>query len=173
MLRYGAFAAVLCLFANVGRADDEELTKFTSKAGKFSVSLPGKPMEQTKKVPAGGMDIDMFMFIVAPSDDRVYLVTYSDYDKALVTDDNKDAILDGAAKGSITNLKGKTLKNEEITIGKHPGRELLVELPNKSQYRAQIYLVNNRLYQVVALGPKSFVKSETTDDYFKSFKLAK
>jgi hypothetical protein len=38
-------------------------------------------------------------------------------------------------------------------------------------YRARIFLVGDRMYQVVALGPDEFAKSKAVDDYLNSFEI--
>jgi hypothetical protein len=43
-------------------------------------------------------------------------------------------------------------------------------MPDKKQlYRARVFLVGDRVYQVVALGPEEFAKGKEVDDYLKSF----
>ena len=72
---------------------------------------------------------------------------------------DKDKFLAGVVGRNVGALKGKVVANEKVTLGaaKHSGRDVRVEVPEgKRLYRARAYLVGNRLYQVVVLGPEEF-----------------
>ena len=63
-----------------------------------------------------------------------------------------------------------------ITLDGHPGREVsfAVEAPaaaEKGTGRARIFLVGNRLYQAIMVGPASKVTEEELDHFVKSFEL--
>jgi hypothetical protein len=60
----------------------------------------------------------------------------------------------------------------ELGKAKLPGREVLIDLPDKKQmYRSRIVLAGNRLFQVVAIGPEEFVKGKEVGEYLDSFKI--
>lgn len=171
-----AAAMLLVLFAEGKedkkgeKKDEKKPVAFTSKEGKFSVAFPEKPAEKTSKVKVGDREVDHHLF-TAKQADRAQIVSYVDYDKAVVGED-KDKFLAGVVERNVVNLKGKVAVNEKVSLGKgkHPGRDVRVEMPDKKQlYRAQVFLVGNRLYQVVVLGPEEFVKGKEVDDYLKSF----
>ena len=171
-----AFALPLALCAQDKKDEKKEDKKgvdFTSKEGKFSVTLPSKPKEQSNKIPTDAGEVDAHMFLVDLKD-RAYLVSYNDY-KAGSVGANTEKVLGGVVDGSARGVKGKLVKDEKITLGekKYPGHDITIELPgNQGFYRAKVYLVGDRLYQVVALGPDEFIKSKPVEEYFKSFKLA-
>jgi hypothetical protein len=171
MKRFG-FALLVLLLPLALCAEDKKPVDFASKTGKFSVTLPEKPAEKTSKVPTDLGKLELHIFIVDQKD-RAFLVTYSDYPPKTVGD-NAEKLLAGVIEGNAKSLKGKVLSDEKITIGKgkYPGREVRIEMPDKKGlYRARIYIVGDRLYQVVALGPDEFAKSKAVDDYMKSFTI--
>jgi len=170
-----ALAALLvCTLAAVAAPKDKGVV-FTSKAGKFTITFPEKPKETTKKVATAAGNLDNHLFYVEKGANSVYLLSYSDYPKGSVTANNKDKILDGCRDGVTNNLRGKRLSEKKLTVGadKHPGRDILVELPNKNLYRTRLYLVGERLFQIVVLGPSEFVKDKQVDSFLDSFKLDK
>jgi hypothetical protein len=60
----------------------------------------------------------------------------------------------------------------ELGKAKLPGREVLIDLPDKKQmYRSRIVLAGNRLFQVVAIGPEVFVKGKEVGEYLDSFTI--
>jgi hypothetical protein len=155
------------------KKDEKKPVAFVSKEGKFSVTLPDKPLEKTAKVKVGDLDLDHHIFTVGQKD-RAQLITYLDYTKEVIGADT-DKFLSGAIERNTAFLKGKVVSDEKITFGKqkHPGRDIRIEYggEKKQFYRARIVLAGNRLYQVVALGPDEFIKGKDADEYFKSFAL--
>lgn len=165
-----AFTLSALLFPLALCAEDKKPTPFASKEGKFTVAMPAKPSEKTSKIPTDAGQLELHIFVLDQKD-RAYLVTYSDYPAGTVAG-NADKILAGVIEGNAKSLKSKVASEEKITLGKkkHPGREIKIEMPDKKGlYRARIYLVGDRLYQVVALGPDEFAKGKAVDDYLKSF----
>ena len=161
------------ILAAASRADESWET-FTSKEGKFSISLPGKPTEQKQQAPSALGQLDVHLFSVEPAADRAYVVSYTDYPDGSVTKENRDRVLDATTRGVVKSLKGRLVSETRISIGKDesPGREVLIELPGKASfYRGRVYAVKDRLFQAVLMGPEDFVQGKKADEYFASFKL--
>ena len=162
------------LLAVVVRAD--ETTKgevFTSKEGKFTITFPKKPTKQTQKVKTSLGELEVHLYIVDQKD-RGFITGTTDYPKGSIKDENREKMMDGARDGNVKSMKGKLLSEKKVTLGKkkHQGRELLIEMPAiKGVYRSRLFLVGDRLYQIVALWPEEFVKSKETTAYMDSFKL--
>ena len=153
-------------------AQEKKAEPFVSKEGKFSVLLPDKPSEKKNKVKIGDREVDLVIFAVNQKGSAL-VVSYSDFPKDKIGAD-KEKFIAERIEANVAGLKGKVSSNEKLTLGaaKHPGREVRVDLAEKKQvYRARMFLVGERVYQVVALGSDEFVKSKTVDDYFASFKV--
>jgi len=170
MTRFSLALLVLCPLAL--HAEEKKPAPFVSKDGRFSVALPDKPTERTVKVKFGDADIELRLFAVNQKDkERAFVVSYSDYPKDKIGADREKFVAE-RIEGNVSNLKGKVVSNEKLTLGKgkFPGREVRVELAEKKQlYRARAYLAGERVYQVVLLGSDEFVKGKEADDYFASF----
>jgi hypothetical protein len=167
-----AVAAGLCFTAAV-RAEDKWET-YSSKGGKYSVSLPGKPTESDKPIDSAAGEITIHMALLSPNNDLAYLVTYNDYPDAALAGTDKEGMLDGVRDGNLKSFGGKVASEKKMTIGKDkfPGREILLEKAGETTvYRARMYLVNNRLYQVVIVASKDVATSKDTDKYLESFKV--
>jgi hypothetical protein len=171
MTRFG-FALVILLSPLALCAEDKKPVSFTSKEGKFTVAVPEKPSSKTSKVPSDAGPIEVHMFVVDQKD-RAYIMSYNDYPPASVG--NAEKMMNTVIEGNAKSLKGKVVADEKITIGKknHPGRAITIEIggDKKQIYKARVYLVGNRLYQVVALGPDDFAESKIVEDYLKSFTI--
>ncbi len=157
------------------KADPKEEPKpvsFSSKEGKFTITLPGQPASKTSKVVTSAGEVEAYLFLVDRKT-HAYLVSYNDY-KAATVDPDPEKVLSQVVEATAKNLKGQVNKDEKITLGakKYPGRDVLIALPGKQGlYRGRVYLVGNRLYQVVVIGPEDLVKNAAVDAYFGSFKL--
>jgi hypothetical protein len=179
MTRFGPVILIvlvpLSLYAQDKRDDKDEkqLVVFVSKEGKLSVSVPSKPLERTNKLKTAGGELEVHMFMIDQKD-RAFIVSYTDYPAGSVDPDEKKTLA-GVVDGNARAIKGRVASNEPITIGKkdYPGRAISIEFggAKKQIYRARVYLVDNRLYQVVALGPDEFTKSQAVEAYFKSFAI--
>jgi hypothetical protein len=170
-IRYLIVTTTLVLIPVAGHAD--EWKTYSSKEGGFSVLIPGKPQEQTQQVKAPDGKLTVHLVVSALDRDRVVFVSYSDV-PAKAIEGKQEAFLDGTVKGNVNSLKGKLVTEKKIEVGKkkRPGREILLELTEKKQYRSRIVLAGNRLFQVVALGSEGFVKGKEVEQYLNSFKLA-
>jgi hypothetical protein len=81
-------------------------------------------------------------------------------------------IFDSSRDGAVGNLEGNLASEKDIKLGKHPGREIQIVAGGKRLFRARVYLVDQRLYQVVVFGTKEAATSKEADKFLDSFKLA-
>jgi hypothetical protein len=155
------------------RADEGDLEKVTSKEGKFTVLLPKNPETQTSNVTSAVGEIQL-VIVSATLGDSWYAAAYADYPAEALKNADSAKLLDGARDGAVANVNGKLIKEDKITLGKakHPGRELLIQAPDGKIYaRMRMYLVGNRLYQVIVAGTETDVKAKTANSVFDSFAL--
>jgi hypothetical protein len=174
MQRYGfLFAFVLVVLAGRVEAGGEKNVTFTSQEGKFSVAMPGQPTKQTQKTPSEIGELNVNLFIVDQKD-KGFIASFVDYPRGTVTDQSREKMLDGCRDGNVRGTKGKLQSEKRITQGekKIPGRELVISLQDgKALYRARIFLVGDRLYQVIAIGNPEFAQSAAVNAYLNSFKV--
>lgn len=167
------FLPTILLTCGCGAAEWKE---FSSKDGRYSVSMPGTPKETTQKVPTPAGEIVTNVATLEPSKGVGYAVSYND----MPFDDDKlkqpgvvDNVLDGSANGQVTNVKGKLISQKAIKLGEFPGREVHFEVPGQGEIRSRIFLVGKRLYQTMVQGPKASVTSKDADKFLDSFKVTK
>jgi len=165
---------LLCLAAAFLVAAGDAITKFEAfapKGGRFTVQMPGQPKEQksTAKTAIGPIDIHMFVYEADPN--TAYMVGYNDYPEGMMKKADPEKVLDGARDGAVKNVNGKLDWEKKITIDGHPGRDFAVTAEGLS-VRDRIYLVNDRLYQVMLVGSKDFITGKDGEKFLNSFKLA-
>lgn len=174
-----AVIAVALLFTDSGKTLLSKINpvktpaweEFSSSEGNFSVQMPGAPSHQTEQVQTAIGPIDMHLFSRELGSKIAYIVIYSDYPE-VITRASPDQVLDGGRDAAVANSKGKLLSEERIFLdGGHAGREIVVEVPDQGVMKLRVYLVRQRLYQIMLLASKERIDSEENAKYFTSFKL--
>jgi hypothetical protein len=173
-MRFPAVFVMLLLPVLALAQTDLKFETFTSKAQGFSILFPGTPKEQTSKVPSALGELTLHNFLLETHQGKAaWIVTSTDYPAGTVKADNQDAILDGVVKGAAQGVKGKLISSSKTTLDKNPGRVMQADVPNLGVYHSRMYLVGDRLYQIVVLGPKDLATGAEAKKYLDSFKLAK
>ncbi|MBN1431094.1 MAG: hypothetical protein JXB07_22180 [Anaerolineae bacterium] len=140
-------------------------TEFVSDEGKFSVLMPGTPTEETQTTTDG---TDIHMFSVEDWGDA-YLVGYSDFPQDIIEGTDAEMLLDFARDGAAGD--GTILSETSITINGYPGRALEIDSSDDDiVLYANIYLVDNRLYQVIVTSGDG-TRSAKVSEFLDSFKL--
>lgn len=116
--------------------------------GLFSISLPKQISgyrPESANTPEGRVEGSYFNWKTA---EGAFLVGYIDRPEMLESLSKQvlDFLRDGVLSG--TNGKAKLVKETDIAIGSHPGRELRIEHPDGISI-ARLYLVRNRIYQEI------------------------
>jgi len=107
-----------------------------------------------------------------------YGVTYVEFPDRLDDEAKYKGILDGTRDKELVKVRGRLVKETDISIDSYPGRELTIEVAN-GFWVDRIYLVRKRLYAVSAFTSKAGADAkEITESqhalisrYLESFKL--
>ncbi|MEW6280628.1 MAG: hypothetical protein AB1758_18530 [Candidatus Eremiobacterota bacterium] len=146
-------------------------TEYRSGPGGYSVDLPGKVEESQSQVPTPIGTIPFHM-AMAESGWWGYAAAYADYPAWAVEKADPKELLNGARRGALSNVGGKLVKERAIEIEGHPGLEIDFNIPDKKiKARARIYLVKNRLYQVLAGNLESRYDEKHMNRFLDSFRL--
>jgi hypothetical protein len=145
------------------------LRTFTSRDGGFQISVSSTPKEETQSLKIGFATIPLKTFSGDLGGDGIYAVAYADFPRGAAAQAGADKVLDGCITGVAS--RGTLLSSKKISLGFYPGREADVEiLGGKATLRVRVYLVNDRLYQVMAGTPKGQINSLTVSSFLDSFK---
>jgi hypothetical protein len=151
-----------------------------SKDYGFKIEFPVEPkyMSQTINSVIGDIEMHIYLFDASESEDEdnmVYMVSHNEYPEFATDfsdDDSLDAFFRNAIDGAVSNVNGELISEEEIQLGKYPGREVKVDFQNGMAYiRMRIYLVENELYmlQTITLAEKD--DNESISRFMDSFEL--
>ncbi len=167
--RVALILGILAAFAPPAPA--EELRDFVSPAGGYRIRLPGKPTEKKLDAPEGLLHVAE----VEEKNKGVYVVAWTDLgpvaEKALKPQER----LKQATHAIVHRLAGKEAKARPITLeGKYPGRKVQATIPRPpGLVLARVYLVDHRLYQLMAIGSTEWASGSRTDEVLKSFALTR
>lgn len=157
-----ALLGVACLML-VGQAAAYQLK---DEVGRFSVRFPSEPtLDKVQGSSALGphthytWEVDI--------DDRHWSVTYTEYSNPPVKNYDKNVMSLKAA------TKGEIVLQSRIEHGSIDGREVVILLPDNKVMRQLMFMVGNRLYQVVYGGPAGSETLADAQTFFTSFELLK
>jgi hypothetical protein len=175
MKKIGLFVIVMVAFLLSGCGGSTQAQEFTSEQGRFSVMSPLPLEESTQSVDSelGPIEVHFFM---ADQADRAYMVGYSDYPQDFIDQTDPDSILDGARDGAVGNVNGKLVSETNLLLDdQHPGREIIIttmlDQDQEGTVKSHMYLVGNRLYQVMVIAASGEMSVQEMDDFINSFKL--
>jgi hypothetical protein len=148
-----------------------EFKEFRSDEGRFSVQLPGVPREETRETKNGKLHLYTVEF-----SHGVYSVQWIDLPDA--KDESGDMLeqrLASERDAGVKAVDGKVIADKAIKLAdKFPGRDFTADVSvasTQGQLRGRLFLVDGRLFNVLAVGKKPFLESADTTKFFDSFGL--
>lgn len=174
MNRLGAALAVLILAAPLC-AKQKKGEEYAPMDGRFSVRFPGKPKEKSDTAKSAIGDLKVFSATYATSDGSAYMVSYTDFPEAAAKPENRSTMYDGVREG-LKGKDGNVLSETAVEIGpdKLPGRDIEIEnKKDKKRMKFRVVLVDNRLFQVAAIGTANFATGKDAEAFLKSFEIKK
>jgi hypothetical protein len=142
----------------------------TSKAGRFSVSLPaGSPAPKVsanvQKTDSGDMTIVQYS---ADGKTGTWIVGYYDVPPKVLEKKTVEQALEDGRDGSVKATNGKLIRDAAITVEGNPGRSIYIELSGENTIyaRSDFVFVKGRMYNYLYL---STVESELSTPYVKKF----
>jgi flagellar basal body-associated protein FliL len=149
--------------------------KALSPAGAgFSVDLPGTPKEQKSSQSTAAGNIDIYFYqLTTNSGAMLYQVGYNDYPEGLIQAGAEGQLLDAAMQGGVKAVNGKVVSEKNLTLNGFPGKEAKVSVtsPTTGEFIIRIFLVENRMYQLMSGGTSGKIDQTGMDRFLKSFKL--
>ncbi|MBN1638198.1 MAG: hypothetical protein JW866_04475 [Ignavibacteriales bacterium] len=150
--------------------------EFVDKAGGFAVEFPDQPERMTQSVPTEVGDIEMVYYqSMNASGEVVFMVSYNDYPAELVEMGDPDNMLEEGKNGALGTIAGaKVISSKKIEYDGNPGIEFYATGDSQGYavaVKARMYLVGNRLYQVMILGLEGTADEDEMDDFLDTFRL--
>lgn len=169
---YFFLLAIIPLFISCQNIQSDG-SKYEPKDKDFTVYFPGEYQTATDTVETDLGDIFLNTIIHENSEQKAYMVAYSDYPEAYIEIvENKD-LIEGGMDGALKSLNIDSASSiKEVSIGEVDG--IYFKGENKEEntiVEYEIYLKENRLYQIAVIGSLSKFKLNEDNDFFNSFEL--
>lgn len=164
---------VLFLFLTACETTTYEGYKYESSDNDFSIYFADEPEVAVEKVETEVGDITLTSVIHEASDDKAYMVAYSDYPPDFMEMVDAIELMEGGMRGALSSLnieipqKKKKIEKENVPgiyfFGSNEEENTMVEY--------EIFIKENRLYQLAIIGLLSEYKPNADKNFFKSFKF--
>jgi hypothetical protein len=155
------------LLAGCGGGGKAEWKEVHSKEGGFTVTMPSAAKQdklEQDKTPVGPITLVVHS---AEGGKDTYRAEYADLPPKVPFDDIKEFV-----QPIATRYEGKVTKEEGIEVAGHKGWafEMDAQKP-KGHVAGRVFIVKNRLYQLLVVGPDVSGSSADVKKFFDSFKL--
>jgi len=142
-----------------------EWIKYSDTPGRFTMMMPISPVKSEQPVETDSGKLINHLFLATTST-AAFLISYVDHP----VKEDPQKILERVRDGAVNGIKGTLLRSTNITHKGYPGFEFAASVAD-AVYTSRIYLVNDRLYQIVVVGPPGTKMSEDINRYMASFDL--
>jgi hypothetical protein len=145
---------------------------YESEDGRFKVNfLGGTPDVSTQAIPTELGEIEITMFLYEKSITEAYIIGYNDYPSAIVEAGSAEDMLAGGKEG-VVNSMGVTQFDleEEVSLDGNSGLHFK-GVAGSLHIEYQMYLVENRLYQIGIVRDGSYATQDRVDTFLGTFEL--
>jgi hypothetical protein len=157
-------ASVLLLTA-VGQAAGYVLK---SDEGGFSIELPAEPSFQAiDEQSAAGIHV-RYQWLVDLGH-RAFIVTYNDYARA----GEAESTYDNGVEGALKATGGDLLRQAPVALDSLRGREFFARMPSGNTLRQRLFLIGNRFYQTIYVGPAGSEADAAVEAFLASFRVVR
>jgi hypothetical protein len=148
-------------------------------AGRFVVSLPKPVQRGSQPVDTAVGKIAMNM-VYYDGGATAYMIIYCDYPAGSVTQSGgPEKVCANASNGAVQNVGGKIQSSSACQLGDVKGLEVVADIPPKdpndsasaSVARLRFFVVGDRLYQVMYIGPAGTETGSKAVAFLDSFRL--
>ncbi len=154
--------------------EPKPVAPFVSKAGRFSVQFPTEPTTQKKKINSPDVgQIALTQYLCEKEGTKAWLVSFSDYPAQMIKLGNNQKLLKGIRNQILQSLGTSVESQKEIMLAdKYEGLSFTAHAPRqKMDVVATIYLVKNRLYQLIMFSSVGKFAPTEVDGFMNSFQL--
>lgn len=158
------FGIALLIFHHLSFSDWKA---FAPAGGEFTAWMPGSPLPQTR----AGVGVAMVIYNSTDGKSQ-YIVSYFDLGAGTDLGETQQA-LDALKKLKVSTLQGTLAEEHNVTAGSQSGLEFILQKPQgvaMKDMRFRIFIINNRVFQLEAMGDEMALHSPDTDKFFDSFR---
>ena len=169
LMRVMTAAALLAVVPLQAQTAQSAWKYYPYPADGFGVSAPIQPSYTSQTRPTDGGNVDIHTYTIPLGDNGVVMISSSEV-RGLDKDSPKTRLQ--MAKSGALKAGNATLTTEkEITLGPYPGLQYEATSTQNLHVRARMYIVGNRLYQLLEVFPLESAFSADAERISTSFKV--
>lgn len=149
-----------------GQQASDGWVRHSSTTGRFSILMPVEPTIQEQPVDSAAGKLINHIFL-SQKGSAAFAISYADYPQ---NNADPQGVLDNVREGAINGIKGTLVSGKNITHKTYPGREFQASTQG-ALYTSRIFLVDNRLYQMVVVAPVGHLTGAEINKFLTSFDL--
>lgn len=164
----------LCVGVLAGCGSRSEWQELVISDGGFAILMRGPPQYVSQQLdsPPGRMSAHLYS---SDRPDAYFAVGYTDYPLAIAVTSAPDPIFEGARDTWVKRIKGNLVSTSPLKLaGKYPGVQFTAQGTYQDRptlIEARLYLVDQRLYQIVAMTRQGEIAQGVVNRYLDSFRL--
>lgn len=136
----------------------------------FTVSLPGPPKVQTQTIAAPGGQI-VFQIFACEMGGTSFTVTCAKYPDGQLRQEQSEELFDAVRDAFIRGINGKLVGESRTSIETYRGREIECKGGNGTVGRMRVFVVKDRLYQVIGATQEGTRGNAYVNRFLNSFQL--
>jgi hypothetical protein len=146
--------------------------KFSPEKGQFSILMPNDKVDYLAPDASQKNQVsESTKMYLSTHEQSIFIVSHSDFKN----DQNPvpaNELLDSAIEGMLEGKK-KLLSQKDITLGTHPGREIVIRDEKEAiTLTGRVFIINERMYILLVGGDKS-PEANDISKFLNSFELIK
>lgn len=148
-----------------------EWKPFSPPGGKFTVLMPGTPVEEVPKTNTG-LEPKKYRIVTAMSNISSMAIAYADQPPQAGGPIDPKKLLDSLRDQAVSDLRGQLIHEQAVSVqGGYPGREWRMSVPGGFTALQRTYLVNRRLYSLIVIAGSKGLNSPEAARFLNSFQV--
>ena len=147
----------------------------TVSEGGITVEMPGKPTKQSQDIPTGAGKATGQM-LTLDKGAEAYVLAFHDFGAAVANlNIDPSVLLKNASDGAVKNIDGKVTSQRDVTVGGHPGTELIGSGSKDGkdiEFTIRMYWAKPRLIQTLYLSEKGKGDKSNATKFLDSLKIS-
>ncbi|APB35053.1 hypothetical protein GlitD10_2710 [Gloeomargarita lithophora Alchichica-D10] len=140
---------------------------------RFQVNFPGTPQQEQRTLETGVGEVATQAWGVNRPRGS-YAVVFTDYDQPVVRLAHSPLVWEQLKAQAQQRVQGRVTQERQVTLGNHPGREMIVTIPPErltggGVAKVQFYFVGQRVYGLYAIVPQEH--QQDLAPFFDSFQV--
>lgn len=150
---------------------ENKIDPFISEEGRFSVLFPGPPQKKTESIPTEVGPIDITIYLYQEGATLAYLIGHSDYPQEIIKNVDVNEMLKGVQDDVVRKVSAKVIKDEKIMLNEKYAGKYFTAKSEKINLIYELYLVDNRLFQIGVISTQSLEENPMFKKFMKSFQI--